>query len=119
MKRSPILGSIVVTNQDTGVSGRGAVTGVNFDIFGGIEFTADNTQYNGSWLAMRDPGSWAHLSFWSPGPKDSGVYLATLESTDGKRITCEFGYNMTSNSGKGLCKSRGTGTMYDLFISLI
>jgi len=129
MKRAPILGllvatfltacapSIVVTNQDTGASGRGTATGATFGSLGDIEFTADNTQYNGTWVAMRDSGS-ATLSFWSPGPKDSGVGVATLTSTDGKRMRCEFGYSMTSYSGIGLCKS-GTGTMYDLFISLI
>ena len=109
--------SLVVTNQETGASGRGTATGATFGSLGEIEFTADNTQYTGTWVAMRDSGS-ASLSFWSPGPKDSGVGVATLTSADGKRMRCEFGYNLSSYSGIGLCKS-GTGTMYDLFISLI
>lgn len=109
--------SIVVTNQETGVSGRGTATGANSSSLGEIEIIVDNTQYNGTWAAMRDSGS-VPLSLWSAGPKDSGVGVATLTSAGGKRMRCEFGYSLASYSGIGLCRS-SNGSMYDLFISLI
>jgi hypothetical protein len=108
---------LVVTNQKTGVTGTGSATGATFSSLGQIQLNVDGEDFSGTWVAMRDPGS-ATLSFWSPGPKDSGVGIATLNGPLGKHMRCEFGYNMTSLSGIGLCKS-STGQTYDLMLSLV
>ena len=107
---------LMITNQKTGVSGTGTATGATFSSLGQISLKADGEDYNGTWVAMRDPGS-ATLSFWSPGPKDSGVGIATLSGPSGKHMRCEFSYNLTSLSGIGLCRS-STGGQYDLMMSM-
>ncbi|TGD64983.1 hypothetical protein EYC08_07770 [Tabrizicola sp. WMC-M-20] len=108
---------LIITNQKTGVSGTGTATGATFNSLGTIELNADGEEYSGSWVAMRDSGS-ATLSFWSPGPKDSGVGIANLTTATGKPMRCEFGYSLTSMSGIGLCKTKAGGT-YDLMMQLM
>jgi hypothetical protein len=108
---------LVITNQKTGVSGTGSATGATLGSLGTIELTADGEKYSGSWVAMRDPGS-ATLSFWSPGPKDSGVGIANLTTAAGKPMRCEFGYSLSSMSGIGLCKTNAGGT-YDLMMQIM
>lgn len=108
---------LVITNQKTGVSGTGTATGATFNSLGTIELNADGEKYTGSWVAMRDSGS-ATLSFWSPGPKDSGVGIANLTTATGKPMRCEFGYNLSSMSGIGLCKTKAGGT-YDLMMQIM
>lgn len=109
--------TLVVTNQKTGVSGTGSATGATFGSMGKININVEGEAYEGSWVAMRDSGS-ATLSFWSPGPKDSGVGIATLKAASGKHMRCEFGYNLSSMSGIGLCKSSRDDT-YDLMLKLM
>ena len=65
---------------------------------------------------MRDAGN-DTLTFWSMGPKDSGVGVANLTSKSGKYVRCEFGYSMSSLSGIGLCKSN-QGDKYDFMVSM-
>lgn len=108
---------LVVTNQRTGVSGQGTASGATFNSLGEIKIQADGEDYQGTWVTMRDKGH-ATLSFWSPGPKDSGVGIATLQSNSGKHMRCEFSYSMTSYSGIGLCKSSNNQT-YDLMMTLM
>lgn len=109
--------TLVVTNQKTGVSGTGTATGATFGSMGKINIDVDGEAYAGTWVAMRDSGS-ATLSFWSPGPKDSGVGIATLKAPSGKHMRCEFGYNLSSMSGIGLCKS-SRNEMYDMMLRLM
>ena len=109
--------TLVVTNQKTGVSGKGTATGATFGSLGEIKIDVDGEAYQGTWVAMRDSGS-ATLSFWSPGPKDSGVGIATLKAPSGKHLRCEFGYNLSSMSGIGLCKS-SRGEMYDMMLKIM
>lgn len=106
---------IVLTDRETGEMGRGAASGATFGSGGEISVNIQGEQYTGSWVAMRDPGN-AALTFWSMGPKDSGVGIANLTSPSGKFLRCEFGYNMTSLSGIGLCKER-RGSTYDFMLS--
>lgn len=108
---------LVITNQETGVSGSGSASGATLNSLGKIELNADGEKYTGTWVAMRDSGS-ATLSFWSPGPKDSGVGIANLTTATGKPMRCEFGYNLSSMSGIGLCKTKSGGS-YDLLMQLM
>ena len=108
---------LVLTNQATGATGMGTATGATFSSLGEIDVTVDGSNYHGTWVAMRDPGH-ATLSFWSPGPRDTGVGIANLTNPSGKRLRCEFSYSMTSYSGIGLCRS-SSGQSYDMMMSLI
>jgi hypothetical protein len=108
---------LVLTNKETGAMGRGTATGATFSSLGDIEVSIEGTQYQGTWVAMRDPGH-ATLSFWSPGPKDSGVGMPNKTNGAGKTMRCEFSYSMSSFSGIGLCKS-SSGQTYDLMLSII
>ena len=107
---------LVITNQATGVSGYGTASGANASSTGQVTVEIDGEEFTGPWVAMRDPGN-AVLTFWSMGPKDSGVGIANLTSSSGKYVRCEFGYNMSSLSGIGLCKSK-RGDTYDFMMSM-
>tara|TARA_R110000764_G_scaffold17331_5_gene47657 strand:- start:34 stop:420 length:387 start_codon:yes stop_codon:yes gene_type:complete len=107
---------LVITNQDTGISEYGTASGANFSSTGNVKINIDGEEFTGPWIAMRDPGN-AALTFWSMGPKDSGVGIANLTSPSGKFVRCEFGYNMTSLSGLGLCKDK-QGATYDFMMSM-
>ena len=107
---------LVITNQATGVSGYGTASGANASSTGQVTIDIDGEEFTGPWVAMRDAGN-AALTFWSMGPKDSGVGVANLTSSSGKYVRCEFGYNMTSLSGIGLCKSK-QGDTYDFMMSM-
>lgn len=107
---------LVITNKDTGMTGYGTASGANASSTGQVEIDIDGEAFTGPWVAMRDPGN-AALTFWSMGPKDSGVGIANLTSESGKYVRCEFSYNMTSLSGLGLCKNKQGGT-YDFMMSM-
>ena len=107
---------LVVTNKATGVSGYGTASGANASSTGQVTIDIDGEKFTGPWVAMRDAGN-ASLTFWSMGPKDSGVGIANLTSSSGKYVRCEFGYNMSSLSGIGLCKSK-QGDTYDFMMSM-
>lgn len=107
---------LVITNQATGMTGYGTATGANASSTGQVTIDIDGVPFSGPWVAMRDAGN-AALTFWSMGPKDSGVGIANLTSPNGKYVRCEFGYSMTSLSGIGLCKSKD-GQTYDFMMSM-
>ena len=107
---------IVVTNRDTGASGSGEATGAMFGSMGKMSLAIEGEVYSGTWVAMRDAGR-MNLTFWSLGPKDSGVGIANLTSASGKYLRCEFGYSLSSGSGIGLCKSKD-GVTYDFMVSI-
>jgi uncharacterized protein YceK len=48
--------TVIVTNQDTGVSGSGTATGATFGSMGKISIAIDGEIYSGTWVAMRDSG---------------------------------------------------------------
>lgn len=107
---------LVITNQATGVSGYGTASGATVSSTGQITLDIDGEEFTGPWVAMRDSGN-AALTFWSMGPKDSGVGIANLTSKSGKYVRCEFGYSMTSFSGIGMCKNK-QGAKYDFMMSI-
>ena len=108
---------LTVTNKVTGETGKGTATGAYFSSAGEVTVDIDGEEFTGPWVAMRDAGS-LQLTFWSMGPKDSGAGVVNLKSDSGRYVRCEFGYNLSSRSGIGLCKDQKSNTMYDFFMSL-
>jgi hypothetical protein len=111
--------TLTLMSRETGEMGTGTAENITFGNSGALTIAFKSEKYQGTWIAVKDPGSFSYglmnsINYSAWNIADSGYGSALLRSDKGNSMRCEFRYSTTTITAIGLCQKVGTGEIFDV-----